>query len=515
MTEQQPRAALTLATLFRYDATGGVLAITAMLVAVLMANTSLGALYHWLHDFSLPLANETVGGSKTFAALVTDLGLFLLFLVYGMRLKLDDGDQDRPRGIARFATPALVALGALLISAILLYATLGIIGGDAAGRAGVLNPKTGWIAMGGTDLAVIMAVLMLAGTAATDQFRRFSAETAIFAGISAIGLIAVVYANLLSGPSVAGLSIGVIALLAMRIGGLANGWPYLAVGALLWLVLQGTGVHGALAGVLAGGFMPPAACSALTRRLLPAASWVFVPLIAFFNSGIDFSAMTETATPALPLALPIAMSLYVAASLFVGKQIGALVMTRFVLWLGQTNSGFGHDVFGSSGRHIYAASLLAGASFGIGLAFSSMAGLAPEMIGSIRLGILMGSIASAGMALLVLAGQKSQMSAQAEKIVLFTAGPIAGASLAILVTYTDFSGLSNSANNFIELLLFLVFVATALVAVNALRTSAHVPEAPRSPDYSDEDVAPQPPAGVVGPDTDLSTLDVEDLRGLI
>lgn len=519
MAAQQPREALTLATIFRYDATGGILAVTAMLAALLMVNTSLSAPYDWLHDISLPLANDAVGGSKTLAALITDLGLFILFLVYGTRLKLNFG-TGTARGLARFVGPALIGLGAVLVPAILIYATLGVTGGEATGRAGILDPKVGWIVPTGTDLAVMMALLTMTGVAASERLRQFAAETATFAGITAIVLISVVNADLLSGLAVAALSFSLIAMLALRFAGMTNGWLYLAIGAALWVILQGTGVHGALAGVITAGFIPAAAANSINRSFLPAASWGFVPLIAFFNSGIDFSAMQAVEAPALPLALPIPLSLYVAFSLFVGKQIGVFMMTKFVLWLGNGKSGIGHhafhhtfhDTFDGNGRLIYAVSVLAGSGFGLCLAFSNLAGLAPELIGSVRLGILIGSVASAILAIAVLSNQQAKLSAKSDKIVLFAAGPIAGASLAIFVTYTDLSGLSNAGNNFVELLLFTVFASTALMAVSilckrpgptgAMQLTGRLSQAPAA-------------TGVVGPDTDLSTINVEELRGLL
>ncbi len=169
-------------------------------------------------------------------------------------------------------------------------------------------------------------------------------------------------------------------------------WPYLLVGAFLWICVLKSGVHATLAGVALAFTIPlevykdgrsHSPLRHLEHSLHAGVSFVILPIFAFANAGIGLG-MADLVGSVDPIPLG------VIVGLFIGKQCGVFGFT----WL-CIKFGWSQLPTGTNWMHIYGMSLLCGIGFTMslfvgGLAFESI----PEYMGDERIGIIFGSLLS-------------------------------------------------------------------------------------------------------------------------
>ncbi len=107
-------------------------------------------------------------------------------------------------------------------------------------------------------------------------------------------------------------------------------WPYIVLGAVLWVLVFSSGVHATLAGVVLALTVPlkltpdtPEATHAesplhkLEHHLHKPVAFVIVPIFGFANAGVSFAGVSMSVVRE-PLAVG------VAAGLLLGKLVGVL-----------------------------------------------------------------------------------------------------------------------------------------------------------------------------------------------
>jgi NhaA family Na+:H+ antiporter len=223
---------------------------------------------------------------------------------------------------------------------------------------------------------------------------------AIVDDLGAIVIIAIFYTADLSLLSLLTAAVSIVLLYAlnrMKVLALA---PYMLIGIVLWAAVLKSGVHATLAGVITAFFIPFARQPGATKTQLehleedlhPSVVYGILPLFAFANTGISFSGLTlGSFFNPVPLGI--------AAGLFVGNQLGVFGFS----WLA-IKSGLAKLPQGVSWLQLYGVACLCGIGFTMSLFISS---LAFEQVGSDlavddRLGILLGSIASAALGYVIL-----------------------------------------------------------------------------------------------------------------
>ena len=187
-------------------------------------------------------------------------------------------------------------------------------------------------------------------------------------------------------------------------------FPYLVLAAGLWWFMLHSGVHATLAGVIAAMAIPvkrtPAAPEArdsplhiLEHGLHPWVAFLILPIFGLVNAGVPLADFDGAALLA-PAPLGVALGL------FAGKQVGVFASCWLVARL-----GWAERPAGASWLQVYGVAVLCGVGFTMSLFIALLAfPNHPELINAVKLGVLVGSVASAlfGAGILWLAGRKAK-----------------------------------------------------------------------------------------------------------
>ncbi|MFY8152634.1 MAG: Na+/H+ antiporter NhaA, partial [Hyphomicrobiales bacterium] len=192
-------------------------------------------------------------------------------------------------------------------------------------------------------------------------------------------------------------------------------WAYLGLGALLWFFVLKSGVHATLAGVALALTIPIGDGSdsdepehsplhTLEHWLHPYVAFLIVPIFGFANAGVSFTGMT----PASALA-PVPLG--IALGLFLGKQIGVFGFS----WLA-IRAGLAAMPAQANTLQLYGVALLCGIGFTMSLFIGALAFDSAELGKATKIGVLLGSIASAVLGAIVLrmAGRRQAAERPAE-----------------------------------------------------------------------------------------------------
>lgn len=392
-----PRSAPTHSALRDFlesESAGGILLIIAAILAMFVANSSLGTLYHdAIHAVTGPVLTDKLG-PMTVHLWINDGLMAIFFLLVGLEIKREFVD-GRLASWDRRRLPMIAAAAGMAVPAILYMVFAG-------GEPGL---SQGWAIPAATDIAFAIGVLALLGKRAPTSLKLFLVTVAIVDDMGAVAIIALFYTakiNLLAlGAAAAMLGI----MFACNRLGVRSLIAYLLMFLILWYAMLLSGVHATIAGVLAAMTIPlektpgapDSATSPLHRlehALHPWVAFAIVPLFGFANAGVDIGRFTADQILA-PLPLGI------AAGLFLGKQIGIFAS----VWL-SVKLGIAGKLRGATWLQVYGVAVLCGIGFTMSLFIGGLAFPArPLLIEEAKIGILMGSLAAAlaGFAVLRLA----------------------------------------------------------------------------------------------------------------
>jgi NhaA family Na+:H+ antiporter len=380
----------TLLHAFLRSATGGgFLLVAASIAALAWANSPWAPAYFALLDTHAGLAFGAYTLSETVLHWINDGLMALFFLLVGLEIKreLVLGALSTPR---QAALPVLAALGGMIVPA-LIYVAVAYEG--AGGAPDVLR---GWAIPSATDIAFTLAALSLLGARVPASLKVFLAALAIIDDLGAIVIVAVFYTTDLHLLALSGTALVCVALLAMNRLGVTRLGPYLALGAVLWLLTLRSGVHATLAGVALALAIPlrtmadpdglgaASPLARLERALQPAVAYAIVPVFGLANAGVAFAGLS-------PSALLDPVPLAIAAGLLVGKQTGVFGAT----WLA-IRTGVASKPEGASWTMLYGMALLCGIGFTISLFVGALAfPHSPMLVAEAKLGVFSGSLLSA------------------------------------------------------------------------------------------------------------------------
>ena len=375
------------------EAAGGIVLIAAAALAMIAANWPATA-----HGYEA-LLHAQIGptlapalGPMTVHLWINDGLMALFFLLVGLEIKrefvggrLASADRRRLPFIAAVAGMAVPALVFLLVA------------GDTPG----LQP--GWAIPAATDIAFAIGVLALLGSRVPSSLKLLLTTVAIVDDMGAVAIIAVAYTDSIRVLALAGAGLALLVLYVLNRRQVMALWPYLLVGAALWLFVLQSGVHATIAGVMTAMLVPIRRDEAgsplhrLEHALHPWSAFAIVPLFGFANAGVSLTGV-GLETFAQPLVLGIALGL------FLGKQTGILA----AIW-GADRLGIARRPAGVSWGQLYGMALIAGIGFTMSLFIGGLAFADPAQIDAVKIGVLAGSIASAlaGAAVLVIAGRRA------------------------------------------------------------------------------------------------------------
>lgn len=375
----------------RSEASGGIVLMIAAALAMIVANTVFYEDYHHiLHEIplgQLPMAHHPM----SLHLWINDGLMAIFFLFVGLEIKREFID-GRLATWERRRLPVLAAAAGMVVPAIIyLFLTRSV--------PGLAN---GWAIPAATDIAFAIGVLALLGKRAPTSLKLFLVTVAIVDDMGAVAIIALVYTADLNTVALLGSALVLITMYWLNRAGILKIWPYLLCALILWYFVFLSGVHATIAGVLAAMMIPlkttpgtPDAVDSPLHRLEHGLDWpvafLIVPLFGFANAGVPIGNLTlgQIFAP-LPLGI--------AAGLFFGKQIGIFAS----VWIA-VKIGFAGKLRGATWLQVYGTALLCGIGFTMSLFIGALAFPGNELlIEEAKIGVLMGSIASAIVGFLVL-----------------------------------------------------------------------------------------------------------------
>lgn len=372
-----------LRSFLHHEASGGYVLMGAAAMALVVANSPLAPGYFAALKVEFGFA---VGGfhlSESVLHWINDGLMALFFLLVGLEIKREvlDGQLSRP---SRIILPGVAALGGVVLPALIYLAFNGAIP----------ETRAGWAIPAATDIAFALGVLALLGPRVPGSLKIFLTAIAIMDDLAAIVIIALFYTAELQLGALAAAG-GVLALLfALNRLKVVVLWPYIIGGLALWYFVLESGVHATLAGVALAMLIPlrrsPGApddmrspLHRLEHALHKPVAFLIVPLFGFANAGLSFAGVSPTAAlEPVPLG--------VALGLFVGKQLGVFLPAWMI-----TRLGWADMPRDASISQLYGVAVLCGIGFTMSLFIGNLAFGDPTLIEATKIGVLVGSLASA------------------------------------------------------------------------------------------------------------------------
>jgi NhaA family Na+:H+ antiporter len=373
-----------------HEASGGYVLMAAAALALVVANSPWAGSYFVGLKAEFGFALGPVHLRESLLHWINDGLMALFFLLVGLEIKREvlDGQLSRP---SRIVLPGLAALGGVAAPA-LIYLVL---------NAGLPASRAGWAIPSATDIAFALGVLALLGRRVPSSLKIFLTAIAIIDDLAAILIIAVFYTaqlHLAALGAAGAVLVGLFALNRFRVNAL---WPYLLGGLALWYFVLASGVHATLAGVALAMLIPlrksPArpddAASPLHRlehALHKPVAFLIVPIFGFANAGLSFAGVTVAAAlDPVPLG--------VALGLFIGKQLGVFLTAWAIIRLRWADMP--RD---ASMGQLYGVAVLCGIGFTMSLFIGNLAFSDPNLIDQTKIGVLIGSVASALLGVVIL-----------------------------------------------------------------------------------------------------------------
>ncbi|MFI7484301.1 Na+/H+ antiporter NhaA [Kocuria sp. M1R5S2] len=319
-----------LAGFLRKDVVGGVLLLTAMLSALVIANSPWAEGYFALRDTHIGI--DFPGLDHTVGEWASEGLLAIFFFLVGLELKTEFVDGEL-RNIRKAMLPVVAAVGGVVVPALIYVAVHSAAGSDP-------TAIRGWAIPTATDIAFAVSVLAVVGASLPVAMRTFLLTLAVVDDLIAIVIIAFVYTDGLEARFLlfALLPLALFYVLTQRfmIFFLTRPWAawviLLPIGLLTWLFVLEAGVHATIAGVLLG-FMVPVLhvkprvirhdvpelglAPTLEHRFRPLSNGLAIPAFAFFSAGVAVGGVDGVAR-----SLTDTVAIGIVLGLVLGKTIG-------------------------------------------------------------------------------------------------------------------------------------------------------------------------------------------------
>ena len=394
------------------ESASGIVLLICTAIALIAANSPYADAYQAFWDQKLRIAFGNFELAYSLSHWINDALMAVFFFVIGLEIKreLVVGELSDPKKVV---LPVAAALGGV-IAPVAIYLSL------QYGEAG----ERGWAVPMATDIAFVVGCLSLLGKRVPRGLGILMLSLAIVDDLMAVLVIAIFYTASISTTWLVGGAAGVVAIVAMNRLGIRSVGIYFIAGAWVWLCTLQSGVHSTIAGVIVGlltpvhpwlggpkflgflrhtddtlrkeettidkarelvadlSFASREAVSPLYRIETVLHPWVafgIMPLFALANAGVPF----EVAGIGEPVAIA------VAAGLFFGKSVGIFGASWVTVKL-----GWAARPEGVTWRILGGAAFLGGIGFTMALFIASL-GLTGALLVSAKIGIILGSFASA------------------------------------------------------------------------------------------------------------------------
>jgi len=405
----------------KIEAAAGALLLLAVLLALILANTSWSQPFLAFWETPIGLHFGALDFSRSLRHWINDGLMTFFFFVVSLELKREIviGELRNPRTAA---LPFAAAIGGMLVP-VSLYLTLTV------GEPGM----HGWGTVMATDTAFVIGCLALFGSRIPPTLRLFLLSLAIFDDIGAILVVAFGYGEALNWFALGLGMLGLGAVAGFARLGIRSVPAYFLMGAVIWLCFDASGVHATVAGVVLGLMTPARVWVSDTRlrvilgrvlayptgehwsgdsderhhlrqagravreslspverlemMLHPWVGFAIMPIFALANAGVVITG-ADVGQP---------VSFAILAGLVLGKPIGVFCFS----WLA-VRLRLAHRASSLSWPFLAAGAFLTGIGFTMSLFIAGLA-YPPALLGAAKLSILIGSLLSAllGLGILV------------------------------------------------------------------------------------------------------------------
>lgn len=375
----------------KQESSGGLVLMAAAVLAMIVNNTALASVYQGFLNLPIVIQVGPLEIAKPLLLWVNDGLMAVFFFLVGLEIKREIVEGELS-SFDKAALPIVAAVGGMAVPA----------GVFALLNMGDPEAIRGWAIPAATDIAFALGILALMGPRVPVALKIFLLAVAIIDDLGAIVIIAAFYTADVSTTSLLVAGIGLAFLVGLNLSGVGRIAPYVIIGIIMWVAVLKSGVHATLAGVLLAFTIPmrtkdrgahPSPLKHLEHELHLWVAFLVLPIFAFSNAGVSLGELSLSDVVA-PLPLGIALGL------LIGKQVGIMTLC----YLG-VRSGLCKLPTGVTWKQIYGVACLCGIGFTMSLFIGTLAFSDPDHLNAVRLGVLMGSIASAIVGFLVLRTQ--------------------------------------------------------------------------------------------------------------
>ena len=374
-----PRIVNKIQDFLKLETSAGFVLMAVALLALIANNSPLSGFYSSFLSTPVEIQFGTFEIAKPLLLWINDGLMAIFFFLVGLEIK-NEVMEGELSTFDKAALPLFAAIGGILAPAAV-YVFFNW-----------TDPYLikGWAIPAATDIAFALGILALVGSRVPVSLKILLLAVAIIDDLAAIIIIALFYTQDLSLVALGWGGVGAAGLFALNRMGVMRITPYALIGVFVWACVLKSGVHATLAGVITALAIPlkakdPDESSPLHRAEHGLHIWVaflILPLFAFANAGVSLKGVSFS-----DLLAP--MPLGIALGLFAGKQFGVFTMA----WL-SVKLGWAKLPTGANWAQVYGIACLTGVGFTMSLFIGTLAFEGDETLNAVRLGVLMGSIAS-------------------------------------------------------------------------------------------------------------------------
>ena len=257
-----------------------ILLISATILALIMSNTSLRDVYHYVFN-DIKIFDEF-----NLHLLINDLLMAIFFLVVGCEIKYEIL-YGHLSSIKKAAFPVIAACGGVAVPAIIFL----ILNYNTRFSNGIGIPIS-------TDIAFAVGVFMILKNKLDPSLKVFLLSLAVVDDLISILVIGIAYSSDINLVGIIG-AIGVMCILIYmnKILKIKKAIPYMIVGTALWFFVYISKIHSTISGVLLAICLPAndnssdkSVLEKVDENLSPICNYLILPLFAFSNTGINLAA---------------------------------------------------------------------------------------------------------------------------------------------------------------------------------------------------------------------------------
>jgi len=226
------------------ETTTGILLMICAVVALIIANSSYVDAYNQLLHSQMAISIGNWKIEHNLHHWINDGLMTIFFFVVGLEIKREVlvGELS---SINKALLPIVGAVGGMVVPALLyLWVT-----GDTE------NAK-GWGIPMATDIAFAVGVMALLGNRVPRALMTFLVAVAIVDDLGAVSVIALYYTETINTSYLGAALFILMAMVAINLMGIRRPLPYFILTVILWIAMEGSGVHATIAGILAAWTVP-------------------------------------------------------------------------------------------------------------------------------------------------------------------------------------------------------------------------------------------------------------------